>query len=144
MLVSFLFINMANLLQIKLWEVLQKQIGKMWPKSSKTLVKDKTPVKLQAWHFISKIKISHWKRSLRKGVLKKFAKFTGKSLYWSLFFHKITGQKSATLSKKRLQHRSFPVNFAKFLRRPFSENTFGRLLLQNLFVRLIPKQVAAS
>ena len=93
----------------------KKQVGKMWPKSSKTLMKDKTPVKLQAWHFISKTKSSHW----------------------NLFFHKVTGQKPATLLKKILRHRCFPVNFAKFLRTPFSENTFGRLLLQNLFVRLI-------
>ena len=33
----------------------------------------------------------------------------------------------ATLSKKRLWHRCFPVNFAKFL----SQNTSGRLLLQS-------------
>ena len=36
---------------------------------------------------------------------------------------------SATLLKKRLWHRCFPVNFAKFLRTPFSQNTSGRLLL---------------
>ena len=30
----------------------------------------------------------------------------------------------ATLSKKRLKHRCFPVNFAKFLRTPF----FNRIL----------------
>ena len=33
------------------------------------------------------------------------------------------------LLKKRLWHRCFPVNFAKFLRTPFSQNTSGRLLL---------------
>ena len=97
----------------------------MWPKSSKTLVKDKTPVKLQAWHFISKTKSSHRRCSLKKGVHKKFAKFTGKHLCWSLFSHKVTGQKSATLFKNKLQHRCFLVNFGKFLRTPFSENTFG-------------------
>ena len=31
--------------------------------------------------------------------------------------------------KKRLWHRCFPVNFAKFLRTPFLQNTSGRLLL---------------
>ena len=35
----------------------------------------------------------------------------------------------ATLLKKRLWHRCFSVNFAKFLRTPFLENTSGRLLL---------------
>ena len=36
----------------------------------------------------------------------------------------------ATLLKKRLWHRCFPVNFAKFLRTPFLQNTSGRLLLK--------------
>ena len=35
----------------------------------------------------------------------------------------------ATLLKKSLWHRSFPVNFAKFLRTAFLQNTSGRLLL---------------
>ena len=35
----------------------------------------------------------------------------------------------ATLLKKRLWHRCFPLNFAKFLRTPFLQDTSGRLLL---------------
>ena len=35
----------------------------------------------------------------------------------------------ATLLKKRLWHWCFPVNFAKFLRTPFLQNTYERLLL---------------
>ena len=38
-------------------------------------------------------------------------------------------QRSATLSKKRLWHRCFPVNFAKFLRTPFSIEHLWWLLL---------------
>ena len=34
----------------------------------------------------------------------------------------------ATLLKKRFWHRCFPVNFAKFLRTPFLQNTSWRLL----------------
>ena len=37
--------------------------------------------------------------------------------------------RSATLLKKRLWHRCFSVNFAKFLRTLFLQNTSGRLLL---------------
>ena len=38
--------------------------------------------------------------------------------------------KTATLSKKELQHKCFPVNFAKFfIKRLFSQNTSGQLLL---------------
>ena len=44
------------------------------------------------------------------GVLKNFANFTGKHLYWSLIL--------INFIKKRLQHRVFPVEFAKFLRTP--------------------------
>ena len=33
---------------------------------------------------------------------------------------------------KRLWHRCFPVNFTKFLRTPFLQNTSGRLILQSL------------
>ena len=34
-----------------------------------------------------------------------------------------------TLLKKRLWHRCFPANFAKFLKTPFLQNNFGCLLL---------------
>ena len=47
-------------------------------------------------------------------------------------FNKVNNNKGlrpATLLKKRLFHRCFPVNFAKFLRTPFLQNTSGRLLL---------------
>ena len=46
----------------------------------------------------------------------------------------------ATLLKKRLWHRCFPVNFAKILRTPFLQNTSGRLLLANClnFARFQP------
>ena len=61
---------------------------------------------------------------LKIGVLKNFAKFTGKHLCWSLFLikfqalyplkicrslflNKVTGPRPATLLKKRLQHMFF-------------------------------------
>ena len=50
----------------------------------------------------------------KKGVLRNFAKFTGKHLCQSLFFNKVTGLRPVTLLKKRLLHRRFPANFAKF------------------------------
>ena len=59
----------------------------------------------------------------KKAVLRNFAKFTGKHLCQSLFFIKVTGLRPATLSKKRLWHRCFPVNYAKFLRTPFIHKT---------------------
>ena len=47
----------------------------------------------------------------------------------SLFLNKVVGLRAATLLKKRLWRRCFPMNFAKFLRTPFLQNTSGRLLL---------------
>ena len=55
----------------------------------------------------------------KKGVLRNPEKFTGKHPCQSLLFKKVAGLSPATLLKKRLWHRCFPVNFAKFLRTPF-------------------------
>ena len=81
------------------------------------------------FHFSYYSRSSHRKCSIRKCVLRNFIKFRGKHLCQSLFFNKVAGLRSATLLKKRLWHRCFPVNFAKFLKTPFSHNTSGRLLL---------------
>ena len=74
------------------------------------------------------------------GVLKNFAKFTGKYLcqspfFKSVFFNSVYPSSSSNLENNgslqlflinRLWHRWFPVNFAKFLRTPFLQNTFGQ------------------
>ena len=56
---------------------------------------------------------NHQRCSMTKGVLKNFTKFTGKRPCQSLFFNKVAGLRHATLLKKRLWHRCFPVNCAK-------------------------------
>ena len=65
------------------------------------------------------IRSSHQRCSVRKGVLRKFAKFRRKHLCKVLFFNKAAGPEPATLFLRRLWHRCFPVSFAKFLRTPF-------------------------
>ena len=79
---------------------------------------------------------SHQRCSLRKGFLRNFVKFTGKHLWQSLFFKKtFCSCRLATLLKKRLWHRCFPLNFTNFLKASFSQNTSGRLLLyEHLFL----------
>ena len=52
----------------------------------------------------------------KKGVLRYFAKFTGKHVCHSLFF-------------QSFWHRCFPVNFARFLRTPFLAEYLRWLLL---------------
>ena len=69
---------------------------------------------------LSKHRSSRSEVFCKKGVPINFAKFTGKHLYHSLFFNKVAG----------LSH--FPVNFAKFLRTPFLQNSSGRLLLDRI------------
>ena len=66
-----------------------------------------------------------WKQPLEeffeKDVLKSFANFTGKHLFWSLFFNKVTGLRACSFIKKRLQHRCVPVKLAKFYEHLFEE-----------------------
>ena len=87
-----------------------------------------------------------------RGVLKIFPKYTGKHLWQSLFFNKVPGlfsksdqihrklrvwshllKRPATLLKKRLWHRRFPVNFVKFLRTPNFIEHLRWLLHEGLF-----------
>ena len=77
------------------------------------------------------VKSSRRRCSLRKDVLRNFAKFTGAHLCQSLFCDKVAGLKpeDCNFMKKEIWHRCFAVNFAKFIRKPFSQNTSGRLLL---------------
>ena len=71
----------------------------------------------------------------KKALLRNSTKFTGKHVWQSLFFNKVAGLRPATLLKKRLWHRCFPVNFVKFLRTPFLRNT-SRLLLLSIIVTI--------
>ena len=50
------------------------------------------------------------------------------------FFDKVA---AGTLLKKRLWQRCFPVNFVKFLRTLFLQNTSGRLLLYVYFSSIL-------
>ena len=60
----------------------------------------------------------------------KWRKIHKKSLCWSLFFNKGGRWRPATLFKKRLHHRSFPENYAKFLKTAFWQNTSWWMLLR--------------
>ena len=62
-------------------------------------------------------------------VLRNSTKFAGKHLCQSHFLNKVAGLRFTTLLKKRLWHRCFPMNFAKFFRTLFLHNASGRLLL---------------
>ena len=68
----------------------------------------------------------------KKDVLRNFTKFTGKHLFQNLLFNKAAGLRHATLLKKRLWHRCFPMNFTKLQRKPFLTELFRWQLLNFL------------
>ena len=58
------------------------------------------------------------------------------------FFNKVAGLRPATLLKKRLWHRCFPVNFAKFLRTPFlTEHLWWLLLYKCGYIKQLQEHV---
>ena len=67
--------------------------------------------------------------------LNNFAKLTGKHLYGGLFLMKFQawGLGPATLLKKRLQHKCFPVNFQEHLFCGISKNAFYRTTPNDYF-----------
>ena len=84
---------------------------------------------------------SHWRCSIKngssrpevfweRGVLRNFAKFNRKHLCQSFFFNR-----PATLLKKKLWHRCFHVNFAKFLRTTFLKEHLWWLLLKKAVLK---------
>ena len=74
---------------------------------------------LQIKRDVNPCRSSYRRFIIKKVVLKNIEKFRERHLCQSLFFNKVAGLWLATLLKKRLWHRCFPVKFAKFLRHLF-------------------------
>ena len=89
--------------------------------------------------FLLKAEAATW-GVLKKGVLRNFTQFTGRHLCQRLFFNKAAGVKPVYSERRRLWHRCFPVNFVKFLRAPFLQNTSGRGLLFTGFLKVFFKK----
>ena len=75
----------------------------------------------------------------KKDVLRNFAKFTGNTCARASFLIKLQTW-PATLLKKRLWHRCFPVDFAKFLRTSFLQNTSGGCFRINTLWQKVSEQ----
>ena len=106
----------------------------------KSFIDDKSSIKLSMITMITSMTNSRSSCPevfCKKGVLTNFAKFTGKHLCQRLFFNKVAGLRPSTLLKKRLWHRCFPVNLAKFLRTPFSQNTSGGCFCNSFLLSLL-------
>ena len=102
--------------------------------------KKKKKATLSSTSYGTKSRSSHQRCSMKKGVLKNFSKFTGKHLCQSLFLNKVAGLRAATLLKKRLWHRCFSVNFAKFLRTPFYRTPLGDCFCKSNYKQLIREE----
>ena len=61
--------------------------------------------------------------------MRNFAEFLRKTLCGNIFFDKVKLCTYATTLKTRLQRRFFLVNFVKFVRKLFLQNSTGRVLL---------------
>ena len=62
--------------------------------------------------------------SFRNSCSQEFHKIRNKTRVLNSVLNNVAGL------KKRFRHKCFPANLAKFLRKPFSQNTSGRLLLK--------------
>ena len=71
---------------------------------------------------------SHRRCSLREGVLRNFAKFTGKHQCQSLFFNKAAGFRPVTLLEKDIPAQMFSCEFCEISKNTFLEKNPERLL----------------
>ena len=65
---------------------------------------------------VYRLRSSHRRCSLKKGLLKNFTIFHRKTSVLKSLFNKVAGLEVCNCIKRRLQHRCFPVNMAKLVR----------------------------
>ena len=89
-----------------------------------------------------KIRSSRPDEFCKKGAFKSFTKFTENTcarvsllIKLQVWDQRPAGLTPATLLKVRIWHSCFPVNFAKFLRTPFLQNTSGGCFWKILKIR---------
>ena len=114
-------------------------------------IESKTSLKFYAYYFFQTSKVVAQRCSVKKVSLE-ISQNSLEYICARAFFYKVAGLRPATLLKKRLWHWCFPVNFTKFLRRPFSQNTsplvtetfnkyFIRHLSLDVFNPVIPQSI---
>ena len=69
----------------------------------------------------------HWMCSKKKELLKILQNSKGNTYFRESFFNKVAGLKGYNFILKKLEHRCFPVNFARFSRTTSLQNTFKLL-----------------
>ena len=79
------------------------------------------------WRFFAEI--LNFLRSFKNGVMRNFTEFRRKHMCWNLFFLIKFKLQICSFIENAGQRRCFLVNFAKFVRTLFLQNTTRRLLL---------------
>ena len=96
----------------------------------------KGPLKMWVWQTTPRYEILQFfwptcQLSIKSQILKRYRNFVIQKSYEGRAFLPIPfSLRHATLLKERLWHRCFPVNFVKFPRTCFLQNTSRRLLLE--------------
>ena len=83
------------------------------------------------WPIIWPFRSSRRRCSVKKGVLKNFAKFTGKHLCQSLFLNKVAGD-ACNFIKKEILAQVFSCEFSEIYKNTFLTEHLRRLLLTSL------------
>ena len=84
---------------------------------------------------------SHRRCSIKKVVFK-ISETSQENPCVEAFFNKVAGLDPASFLKKKLQHKCFPVKFAKLLRTPILKNICKRLLLEVFYKKAVLKNFA--
>ena len=97
--VPVVLVILSSMLAIMLWN-----LEMFWCRFDSSQLKQKLISSIT--NFVYELQMQRPEVFYKKGVLRNFAKFTGKYLCHSLFFNKVTDLRPATSSKKRLWHRT--------------------------------------
>ena len=122
---KFELISLIVKCNIDILLITEIKINQIFPDSKFLLEGYSEPFSLDRFEHRS----SHRKCSVKKSVLRNFAKFTGKHLCQSLFFNNVAGLRPATLLKKETLAQVFSSEFFEISKNTVSQNTSGRLLL---------------
>ena len=112
--------NLSNIVNFTCWMKCQTclscPLNRFFLCEEKLMKKKNTILTLPLLYYYSRS--SRAQILFKIAALKNLANFIGKQLLWSLFLIKFQ-------AKKRLQHKCFPVKYAKFLRTSSLQNTSG-------------------
>ena len=79
----------------------------------------------------------HQRCSIEQAILKNFAIFTGKHLWWTLFFNRVAGLKTCSCIKRASNKGVFLCILKKFFKKLFSRKAANNCFCSSCFLLLI-------